>query len=63
MNKKKFFDFIKSINALRLLFVILIFSSIASGHDRFSDDFEKLGSLILAGLLAIAIAITYFRRD
>ncbi|MCH2033735.1 MAG: hypothetical protein MK202_09465 [Tenacibaculum sp.] len=62
MNKKKFLDFLKSVNALRLLFIILIFSSIASGYDRYSDDFEKLGSLILAGLLGIALAITYLNH-
>lgn len=60
MDKKKVIDFLKSIYAIRLLFIILIFSSIS--YDRFSDDLEKLGSLILAGFLAIALAITYINN-
>lgn len=58
MNKKKTFDFIKSVYALRLFLLILILYCVNEGYNRFPKG-DDIPYIYTSGILSIALAITY----
>ncbi|WP_348713223.1 hypothetical protein [Tenacibaculum sp. 190524A05c] len=62
MNKKKIIDFFKSVYAVRIFFVILMISYLLVFKEEEQKDFS-FAIIIFVGLLAIALSITYLRKD